>query len=349
MKKLLSTLCCLFVVVSFNSCVNDDSTGDPVVPPGPEPDKVVNIKTFDKEHLGFGGGLEQTAVKTFTFPTDMDKVKNIKLYLQLACPTAGCNIWDMYANVQAKDKTTGKWYEIARYITPYGRSTEVLERGLVVDVTDFKSVLQGATELRIFIEVWGADGWLVSTDFDYTYGTPDYKYYEVEEVMAYNKNSLEGVPYGETHNFDLTHSIQIPTNAESAHIRTIISGWGHATPMEAGRGCAEWCYRTHHVWINSEEKFSHELKAEGCASNPINNQRGNWKPDRAGWCPGMMVPVRIDKFTNSVAGQNLNFEYKFQPWTNDMQAQIDNPHAYYAISNYIVVKSNSPIVKPIVN
>ena len=31
----------------------------------------------------------------------------------------------------------------------------------------------------------------------------------------------------------------------------------------------------------------------GCGSNPISNQGGNWAPDRAGWCPGMVVPVRI--------------------------------------------------------
>lgn len=252
----------------------------------------------------------------------------------------------MYANIQAKDKATGEWYEIARYITPYGRSTSVLERGFEVDVTDFKSVLKGNTELRAFIEVWGADGWLVSVDFDYTFGTPDFKYYEVAPILQYNKNSLEGVPYGEAHNFDLTKTIKIPSNSESTHIRTIISGWGHATPLENGRGCAEWCFRKHYVFIDNAQKFEHNLKAENCSANPIKNQQGNWQGNRAGWCPGAMVPVRIDYFTNNVSGTDLNFEYKFTEWTNNLQAAADNPHAYYALSNFVIVKSNTPISKP---
>lgn len=324
------------------SCSKDDGTTDEVT----VQEQTVNFKTFDKERVAFSNDFGQSATKMVNFPDDVEKVKTIKMFLQLDCPTGGCNIWDVYANVYAKDKVSGEWYEIARYITPYGRATTALDRGLEVDVTDFKSVLKGNTELKIYVEVWGADGWLVSADFDYVYGTPDFKYYEVAPIMQYNKNSLEGVPYGEEHNFDLNKTIKIPSAAERTHLRTIISGWGHATPLESGRGCAEWCFRKHHVWINNQQTFEHDLKALGCASNPIKNQQGNWQGDRAGWCPGMIVPVRIDTFTNSVAGTDLNYEYKFKPWTNNMQAQIDNPHAYYAISSFVVVKSNNPISKP---
>lgn len=326
------------------SCSKDDSSEEVV----DTKDKVVNYKTFNRQRIAFSNEYQQTATQAFNLPTNSEEVKTIKMFLQLDCPTGGCNIWDMYANVQAKDKTTGDWYEIARYITPYGRGTGVLERGLEVDVTDFKSVLKGNTELRVFVEVWGADGWLVSVDFDYVYGTPDFKYYEVAPILQYNKNSLEGVPYGETHNFDLTKTIKVPAGAESTHLRTIITGWGHATPLENGRGCAEWCFRKHNIWINNAQKFEHDLKAENCAANPINDQRGNWQGNRAGWCPGVMVPVRIDYFNNSVAGTDLNFEYKFTEWTNNMQSEADNPHAYYALSNFVVVKSNSPINKPVI-
>ena len=34
------------------------------------------------------------------------------------------------------------------------------------DVTDFKNLLSGKVELRSFIEVWGADGWLITLDFE---------------------------------------------------------------------------------------------------------------------------------------------------------------------------------------
>ena len=72
----------------------------------------------------------------------------------------------------------------------------------------------------------------------------------------------------------------------------------------------------------------------GCASNPIKNQGGNWSPDRAGWCPGMIVPVRIDKFDSDISSSNLEFEYYFEPWVNDFLGTpgYDNKNAYNAIS-----------------
>ncbi|MCB0381740.1 MAG: peptidase, partial [Psychroserpens sp.] len=56
-----------------------------------------------------------------------------------------------------------------------------------------------------------------------------------------------------------------------------------------------------------------------CASNPINNQNpGNWTPDRAGWCPGMVVPPRIDQFTSIMAGSTFTFEYDYEDWVSDL-------------------------------
>ena len=49
--------------------------------------------------------------------------------------------------------------EIGRYITPYGVDTSVLERGIEIDVTDFKSMLSGTVELKDYIELWVSDGW----------------------------------------------------------------------------------------------------------------------------------------------------------------------------------------------
>lgn len=306
--------------------------------------KTINIKTFDKVKVAFGDGVSQSAEKTASFPTDSDKIKTIKMYVQFDCP---CNIWDVFANVQATDKTTGEWYEIGRYITPYGKDSSPLDRGLEIDVTDFKSVLNGSTELKIYNEVWGSDGWRISVDFDIEYGEPDYKYYSVIPVFQYNKNSIDGVPYGEAHDFDMDKTIKLPSNTESSHIRSIISGWGHATPNDAGgRGCAEWCFRTHHILINNTSTFEHKLEALGCANNPIKNQQGNWRDDRAGWCPGMVVPIRINTFDGNLLNQQFSLEYKFQNWENDMKYQGDNPHAYYALSTFVVVKSNTPITKP---
>ncbi|GGH43779.1 peptide-N-glycosidase F-related protein [Mangrovimonas yunxiaonensis] len=304
-----------------------------------------NYVTFNQQPLAFGSGYSQSAVQTFNLPSDLSNIAQIKMFLQIDCPSSGCDDWDRFANVKVKDVESGNWYEIGRYITPYWTGTQQLDRGLEFDVTDFKSLLTGAVELRIYIENWTDKADLITVDFDYIEGTPDYPYYAVSEVLGYHINSIDGVPYGVPHSFDLDKSVSIPANAESTHLRTVISGWGHATPADGSRPCAEWCYRTHNVLINGSGMFSHYMGPLGCAANPVSNQNpGNWQPDRAGWCPGMAVPARIDAFGSSMAGSAFTFAYDFEDWTNDG----NNGGAFYATSTYVVVKSTTPITKPTV-
>lgn len=304
-----------------------------------------NYVTFNEESLAFGGGYSQSSTQTFTLHSDLSNIAQIKMYVQIDCPNTGCDDWDRFANVKIKDASTGDLYELGRYITPYWTGTQQLARGLVFDVTDFKSLLTGSVELRIYIENWTAKADIITVDFDFIEGTPDYPYYEVAGVLQYNINSIDGVPYGVPHSFDLDKQVSIPANAESTHLRSVISGWGHATGSP-GTNCAEWCFRTHDVKINGTNTFQHEMGGLDCASNPLSNQSpGNWTPDRAGWCPGMEVPTRIDSFSSSMAGNTFTFEYDYEDWTNNM----GNGNAFYATSTYVVVKSNTPIVKPTIN
>ena len=305
-----------------------------------------NYQAFQNQELGYGGGFSQSAIQMFSLHDDLSEIQQIKMYLQIDCPSTGCDDWDRFANVKVKDQATGNWYEIARYITPYWVGTQQLQRGLEFDVTDFKSFLKDNVELRIYIENWTTKADIVSIDFDYIVGTPDYENYEVAEVLSLHSNSISGVPYGVTHNLDLEKSIQIPSNSENIQFRTIISGWGHATPYDAdGRPCAEWCFRTHDIKINGSYTFQHNLGPIGCSANPINNQNpGNWQPDRAGWCPGMAVPVRMNSLDTSYSGSTISFEYDFEDWTSDG----NGGNAFYAISTYVIVKSNSEITTPIV-
>ena len=305
-----------------------------------------NYQAFQNQALGYGGGFSQSASQMFSLHDDLSEIQQIKMYLQIDCPSTGCDDWDRFANVKVKDQATGNWYEIARYITPYWVGTQQLQRGLEFDVTDFKSFLKDNVELRIYIENWTTKADIVSIDFDYIVGTPDYENYEVAEVLSLHSNSISGVPYGVTHNLDLEKSIQIPSDSENIQFRTIISGWGHATPYDAdGRPCAEWCFRTHDIKINGSNTFQHSLGPIGCSANPINNQNpGNWQPDRAGWCPGMAVPVRMNSLDTSYSGSTISFEYDFEDWTSDG----NGGNAFYAISTYIIAKSNSEITAPIV-
>ena len=313
-----------------------------------------NYKTFSNKRLAWGSGYSQAASQNFDLHSDNSNIEAIKMYIRLGCPSGGCDPWDRFANILIKNSSTNQWYEMARHITPYGVGNSQLTRGLEVDVTDFKSLLSGNVELKIYAETWVASGWVISLEFDYLAGNPDYKYYQITPVIQFNRNSLSGVPYGgengntqlDKEKFDLTKTISVGSNIKSAHFRTIISGWGHATPADSdGRACAEWCFRTHKIKINNVDKFSHYMGPIGCGNNPISNQGGNWAPDRAGWCPGMVVPLRLDKFDTDVSNTDINFEYYFQPWTNNFVGTpgYNNKNAYNAISTFIVLKSDQQI------
>ena len=319
-----------------------------------------NYRTFSNQRIAWGGGYGQSSVQNFDLHNDVSDIEIIKMYLKLDCPSGGCDPWDRYANIMVRDKITNAWFEIGRHITPYGVGNSALARGLEFDVTDFKNLLEGNVELRIFVETWVSSGWIVSLEFDFIPGTPDYKYYKVSSVIQFNGNSLGGVPYGglngnteiDLDKFDLIKSLQIGNNVESAHLRTIITGWGHATPADSdGRACAEWCFRTHNIKIDNSNLFSHYMGPIGCSQNPINNQGGNWAPDRAGWCPGMTVPVRIDKFGADLSNKTMNYEYEFENWTNDFVGTpgYNNKNAFYAISSFLILKSNSEIERAIIS
>lgn len=305
----------------------------------------INYITFNKEHVAFGGGYSQTSRKTFILHNDNSNIETIKMYVKLTCAEGGCDEWDVFANVKAKDPVSGVDFELGRFITPYWNDNSQLKRGFEFDVTDFKSILTGEVELRIRTECWNARGYEVTIDFDFIEGTPDYPYYEVAKIYNYDNGSAAGIPYGIDHGIDLTRQISIPSNAESTHLRTFINGWGQAYPADPdGRRCAEWCYRTHTININNSATFDHYLGPLGCADNPVSNQSpGNWTPDRAGWCPGMVIPTRIDTFDNSIAGTTFDFEYTFEDWTNN-----ETDDAYYPISTFVIVKSNTPIERPTV-
>ena len=48
-------------------------------------------------------------------------------------------------------------------------------------------------------------------------------------------------------------------------------------------------------------------------------------------------------------GKTLKFEYAFQPWVNDLQTSATNKHAYYAISTFVVLKSDQEISPAVVS
>jgi hypothetical protein len=338
---LLSKLVFIIIMFVFVQCGDNSDSAELI------PDPVVTtIKTFDKTHLNFGGDGVQSKEASFNFPVNSEKIEEILMFVKLECPDGVCGAWDVFANIKVKDPSTNNWLEMGRYITPYGVDNSQRVGGFIFDVTDFKSLLTGTVQLKSFIEVWTAEGWLLTVDFKVTEGNPTYKYSEIVPLIDYTNNSQQ-IPYGEPipNDIKLNGSITIPANTKTLKLRSIISGWGHATPFDAdGRPSAEWGFRNHNLTLGTKD-FIHIMGPIGCGNNPVSPQNGNWAPDRAGWCPGQEVPIRVNTIANFEAGKTVEYNYKFQDWTNDGK----NGSAFYSLSTFLVIESDTPILKPTIN
>lgn len=374
MKNQLTFYCLLAWTLAFFACNKSenpsvDSTPHetPALIAGTPITQNTTIRAFDKE------AIANAAVKrkTVTFPDTTANIKKILLHVYLTCPTGGCPAWDVFANIRLihskGDLSKTYNYELARWITPYGKDNSTITGGWVIDVTDFRSLLIGEVTLETRAEVYSGT-WQVTTDFEFIAGTPDYAYSAVAPIMQYCDWSVgnstinfgKGTVTAHTYNGKQTgFTVQVPSNAQQTSFRTIISGWGHAQPYAQGsRGFAEWAFRDHKININDVSTFTHNMGSLSCSTNPkvVKNQAGNWTGNRAGWCPGMEVPVRSDVLSSPRAGQTVNFNYALQEdsWNTSNMAQkwqdngVNTQGAYYAVSSYVIVQSNTPINAPVI-
>ena len=307
------------------------------------------VTTLDSAIIDYGNLGIRTYTGTYTLPQFAAAYNQITAYLNVTCPplSGGCDDWDRLAYVQVKDPS-GKWVEILRYITPYGKACSHS-----VDVTDFASLLQGDVDIRMFIDTWGTGGWQIRLDFEYTAGEPEYDYTDVEELWqgSYNFGDPANLQPLDTVTVGIFHEVR------EAHIRltTTGHGWGDNNTGNA----AEFYHAVHHLQINGEDAFEQDLWTD-CYPNPdgCNNQSGTYKYDRAGWCPGSISRPYIYDVTPYLWQTPFQLSYIFQPSYMD-ECHPHNPdcvtgvtcsdcnagsNPFYRVSCYLIRSTNTPRV-----
>ncbi len=241
-------------------------------------------------------------------PSYLGAYDKITATLHVHCPTGGCGAWDRVASVDAKDKE-GNWFEIIRYITPYGVACSH-----VVDLTDYMSILQGKTAFRVNCETLD-NGYLYDLTFDYRQGTPAHKYSKVKQVWK------EIYPFGDYANRQPvdTFNYKFPANAVASKLKLISTGhgWGDLNTGNA----AEFYNATHNLWVNGAMTFTQHNWVD-CNPNPdgCQPQNGTYQYDRAGWCPGSIAPWFDFDMSPFVAGHDIQLRYVFY------DAYMDNCH-----------------------
>lgn len=305
------------------------------------------VATFDGAVIDWTSMGTQWYTGSYTLPQSVGAYDRIVAHLAVSCPavTGGCDDWDRLAYVQAK-APNGEWVEIIRYITPYGVACDHS-----IDVTDFASLLQGNTEIRMYIDTWGSGGWKLDLDLTYEAGAPAYLYSTVQEVWHGNYN------FGDPADLQPVDTVTIdpPMGVEAASLRLVTTGhgWGQNNTGNA----AEFYHAIHHVFVNGQS-FAQDLWTD-CSPNPdgCSPQNGTWQYDRAGWCPGSISPPFVYDLTPLLGGAPFECAYIFQTSYVD-QCHPNNPNCvsgttcpdcndgynpYYPVSCYLIGHSNGPL------
>ena len=254
----------------------------------------------------------------YPFPTHVNAFNAINLHYLHNCVNGNCNTYDHQSYVRVKNYR-GEWVELCRYITPFG--VECVDD---LDVTDFTSVLQGLVEFEYYSEQYATgEGYNPTAIFEYTKGTPEYPYVDMQELW-----------YGNYAFGDYADPCPIPTRTvtfdpcvEKAKLQITTSGhnWSDTGNGAYNTGnAAEFYHAVHNININGATTYTQDLW-QTCSPNPAGcqPQNGTWTYNRAGWCPGSMSMVWNYSLDDYLPDGGADLLYEFDP------TYVDQCHPNY--------------------
>ena len=219
--------------------------------------------------------------------------------LNVTCPPGGCGEWDHTASIEAKSHE-GNWFEVVRYITPYGTACSHK-----INLADYMSILNGKVTFRVSCGTMD-NGYLYALSLNYKSGPPPHKYSQVTQIWKGNYdfgNYANQQPVG-------VINYSYPANVAASKIKLISTG--HMGPLNSNNA-AEFYDATHHIYVNNVNTFT-QHNWTTCNPNPdaCQPQSGTWQYNRAGWCPGSIAkPFDYDMqafITSSVALKYVFYE-----------------------------------------
>lgn len=195
-------------------------------------------------------------------------------------------------------------YEVARFITPYGKGLDLGENGFtwVYDVTDYAPLLRGEVDLA------AANTFeLLDLKFIFVEGTPPREVRDIRNLWPYTNHR-----YGDLADGTALEPAMLTRDPEASGlmVRSRISGHGHAGP----HNCCEWDPKEHTLLVGGFERFRWTVWRD-CGMNPVHPQGGTWQFDRAGWCPGTFVDTYDHELTPWVKpGKTTLIDYAVEPY-----------------------------------
>ena len=268
--------------------------------------KIVNINVVqnanDTTIEAFSGVINTSSVVSEVIvegqlPSYIGAYDTIIATLTVSCPTAGCGAWDYVRSIRARSHE-GDWFEIIRYITPYGTACSHK-----INLADYMSILNG----KVTFKVQGLDdGYYYKLSFTFKSGAPPHKYSQVTQVWDGHYDFGNYANQQPVSIYNYTY----PANVQASRIKLISTG--HAGPSNTNNA-AEFYDATHHIYVNNVNTYT-QHNWTTCNPNPDNcmPQSGTWQYNRAGWCPGTIAqPFNFDIASNVIATNNIALKYVF--------------------------------------
>ena len=306
---------------SYNMTVSITQTGGKVTTASNTFDVSTNYD--DMTLTAFSGNFvvtpsDPTGHAEYAFPTHVNAFSAINMHYDHNCVNGDCDPYDRVGYCRVKNYR-GEWVELFRYVSPpFGVQCDD-----DLDVSDFTTLLQGLVEFELHFDVWSGSGYNPNIIFDYTKGTPEYSYVDMNELWFGNYSFGDyanqcSVP---------TRNIEFDPCVEKAELRLVSTGhnWSSGTNGNYNTGnAAEFYEATHNIKLNGAVAYTQHLWRT-CNPNPAGcqPQNGTWTYNRSGWCPGSIGLVWRYDLNDYLANGGVELTYEFDP------TYIDQCHPNY--------------------
>lgn len=296
--------------------------------------------------LEFSGWGNEDGSFTLTFP-EKGEYRRVIMQYTMCCEGEGPADYDNVVLLYVRNKADGEWYECGRLFTPFGGMFDSSwERSYHLDVSEYASMLDGATEFRYYY-----GGFDATEERAHAFRLTFYCYegenkcLGVESIYDSSLNPNTGYrswAYGVA-GYDIEsderlgkRTLHIPAGTREVLLRVAITGHGHdqgSFPDRAGYeviNAAEFDDNYYYFTLDGKMQQSAGHIFYSNANNYV--QQGTYSYDRANWAPGNPANVQywsIPYVTNEDATMSIDIDLE------RFVSSFDSPNAE-GVANYIV-------------
>ena len=304
--------------------------------------------TSEEQRLAFVNWGAELPTFTLTFPEG--ESKRVIMEYTMGSFGSGPAEYDYTTMLFIRDKATGAMHEITRAITPFGGMFDASwQKHFYIDVTEFRSLLQGDVEFAYFY-----GGFDNSEERAHSFtvrfmlydGTPERELVGIVPLYdSFNNGNsgYRGWAYGVPgHDIEAKvrlgeRSVTIPEGVESMELRLSITGHGHDMgifPDIEGykpQNMAEFVENSYTFNINGVTQKATGRIFYSNADNYL--QMGTYNYDRANWAPGNPTNVQWWSMdTAAIVDGKLTIDIDLPRFESSFQA----PNAE-GVAQYIVM------------